>query len=184
MVAVNLRRSRPRASARWHLDEMVIKIRGRQHWLWRAVDDEGEVLDFLVQPRRCARSARSPFESSGFLRSMIRACGPTIELQIHTSRFGGENENSSGSNRLDPPNVSSRSTPPSRTPSTSNVIFCHAASSRYFVPRRLLSGSRAASQPDPWSEPLRPTAPVNVSMPYARLFSAPRPMTALAWTRS
>ena len=58
MIAVNLRRSRPRASACWHLDEMVIKIRGRKHWLWRAVDDEGEVLDFLVQPRRCARSAR------------------------------------------------------------------------------------------------------------------------------
>jgi len=58
LIARNLRHSRPRASARWHLDEMVIKIRGRQHWLWRAVDDEGEVLDFLVQPRRCARSAR------------------------------------------------------------------------------------------------------------------------------
>ena len=58
LIARNLRHSRPRASARWHLDEMVIKLRGRQHWLWRAVDDEGEVLDFLVQPRRCARSAR------------------------------------------------------------------------------------------------------------------------------
>jgi len=58
LIAGNLRRSRPRASARWHLDEMVIKIHGRKHWLWRAVDDEGEVLDFLVQPRRCARSAR------------------------------------------------------------------------------------------------------------------------------
>ena len=58
LIAGNLRRGRPRASARWHLDEMVIKIRGRNHWLWRAVDDEGEVLDFLVQPRRCAKSAR------------------------------------------------------------------------------------------------------------------------------
>jgi len=58
LVASNLRRSRPRASTRWHLDEMVIKIRDRKHWLWRAVDDEGEVLDFLVQPRRCAKSAR------------------------------------------------------------------------------------------------------------------------------
>ena len=58
LIAGNLRRSGPRASARWHLDEMVIKIRGRRYWLWRAVDDEGEVLDFLVQPRRCAKSAR------------------------------------------------------------------------------------------------------------------------------
>ena len=58
LIAGNLRRSRPPASGRWHLDEMVIKIRGRKHWLWRAVDNEGEVLDFLVQPRRCAKSAR------------------------------------------------------------------------------------------------------------------------------
>jgi len=58
LAAANLRRSRPRASDRWHLDEMVIRIRGRRHWLWRAVDDEGEVLEFLVQARRCAKSAR------------------------------------------------------------------------------------------------------------------------------
>ncbi len=43
LIASNLRQSRPRPSPRWHLDEMVIKIRGRRHWLWRAVDDE--VLD-------------------------------------------------------------------------------------------------------------------------------------------
>ena len=58
LIAGHLRCSRPRASAGWHLDEMVIRIRGRGHWLWRAVVDEGEVLDFLVQPRRCAKSAR------------------------------------------------------------------------------------------------------------------------------
>jgi len=58
LIARNLQESRPQPSPRWHLDEMVIKIRGRNHWLWRAVDDEGEVLDFLVQPRRCAKSAR------------------------------------------------------------------------------------------------------------------------------
>ncbi len=58
LIASNLRRSRPRPSARWHLDELVIKIRGRRLWLWRAVDDEGVVLDFLVQPRRCTKSAR------------------------------------------------------------------------------------------------------------------------------
>jgi putative transposase len=54
LIACNLYRSRPQPSPPWHLDEMVITIRGRKHWLWRAVDDEGEVLDFLVQPRRCA----------------------------------------------------------------------------------------------------------------------------------
>jgi putative transposase len=48
LIANNLRQSRPQASPRWHSDEMVIKIRSRNHWLCRAVDDEGEILDFLV----------------------------------------------------------------------------------------------------------------------------------------
>src|ERR1035441_5906173 len=39
--ARNLRRPRPKSTARWHLDEMVVKIGGKQMWLWRAVDDEG-----------------------------------------------------------------------------------------------------------------------------------------------
>jgi len=50
--ARNLRRSRPKPSGRWHLDEMVVRIGGRGMFLWRAVDDEGEVLDMLVQRRR------------------------------------------------------------------------------------------------------------------------------------
>jgi len=36
---------------------MVIVIQGRPHWLWRTVDNEGEVLDFFVQPRRNAEAA-------------------------------------------------------------------------------------------------------------------------------
>ncbi len=46
------------------------------------------------------------------------------------------------------------------------AIFCHAASSRIFAPRRLLSGSRVASQPDQGHGAVQPTAPVNVSMPF------------------
>ena len=56
-IARNLRRMRPTPSDYWHLDEMVIVIRGKRHWLWRSVDNEGEVLDFLVQPKRNARAA-------------------------------------------------------------------------------------------------------------------------------
>ena len=56
-IARDLRRMRPTPSDYWHLDEMVIVIRGRRHWLWRAVDNEGEVLDFLVQSRRNAGAA-------------------------------------------------------------------------------------------------------------------------------
>src|SRR3954469_13466229 len=52
MIARNLRRCRPRPSDRWHLDEMVVRIAGKQMYLWRAVDHEGEVLEILVQRRR------------------------------------------------------------------------------------------------------------------------------------
>ena len=47
-IAANMRCLRPRPSDHWHLDEMVISIRGGKYWLRRAVDNEGEVLEFLV----------------------------------------------------------------------------------------------------------------------------------------
>ena len=54
---------------------MVIKIRGRKHWLWRAADDEAEVPDFLIQPRRCAKSAkrllRKLLKKQGFAPTQI-----------------------------------------------------------------------------------------------------------------
>ncbi|OYD80437.1 IS6 family transposase [Azospirillum brasilense] len=57
-IAGNLRRLRPKPSPRWHLDEMVIRVSGRLMYLWRAVDDEGEVLEMLVQRRRDKAAAR------------------------------------------------------------------------------------------------------------------------------
>jgi transposase-like protein len=45
LIAANLRRRRSPPTGRWRLDEMVVKILGRRMFLWRAVDDEGEVLD-------------------------------------------------------------------------------------------------------------------------------------------
>lgn len=48
VIAANLRRQRPTPSNHWHLDEMLVVIGGRHYWLWRSVDNEGEVLDFLV----------------------------------------------------------------------------------------------------------------------------------------
>ena len=52
VFASNLRRARPAPTGRWHLDEMVVKVGGKRMWLRRAVDDEGEVLDVLLQKRR------------------------------------------------------------------------------------------------------------------------------------
>jgi len=55
--ARNLRRLRPRPTDTWHLDEMVVRVGGKQMYLWRAVDSEGEVLDLLVQPKRDTAAA-------------------------------------------------------------------------------------------------------------------------------
>ena len=53
-----IRRDRPNPADKWHMDEMVIAIGGRKHWLWRAVDANGDTLEILVQSRRNARAAR------------------------------------------------------------------------------------------------------------------------------
>src|ERR1700751_6136240 len=50
VIAKNLRATRPKAYTRWHLDEMVVSLSGKQLYMWRAVDGEGEVLEILVQP--------------------------------------------------------------------------------------------------------------------------------------
>src|SRR3954469_10583178 len=52
ICANQIRRRLPCAGDKWHLDEVAVKISGVQHWLWRAVDQDGFVLDLLVQPRR------------------------------------------------------------------------------------------------------------------------------------
>ena len=57
LIARKLRQGRPRPSARWHLDEMVVRIAGKRMYLWRAVDHEGEILDMLVQRRRDTQAA-------------------------------------------------------------------------------------------------------------------------------
>lgn len=57
LIARRLRKRRPAPSPRWHLDEMVCSIGGRRMYLWRAVDDEGEVLDLIVQRRRDTEAA-------------------------------------------------------------------------------------------------------------------------------
>src|SRR5215211_1587365 len=56
--ANRIRRRLPQAGDKWHLDEVAIKIAGVQHWLWRAVDQNGLVLDVLVQSRRDKRAAK------------------------------------------------------------------------------------------------------------------------------
>ena len=56
--ANRIRRRLPCAGDKWHLDEVAVTIAGKQHWLWRAVDQDGIVLDILVQSRRDKNAAK------------------------------------------------------------------------------------------------------------------------------
>jgi putative transposase len=56
--ARRLRRKTPSRRDIWHLDEVVITIAGQKHWLWRAVDQDGHVLDETVQTRRDTKAAK------------------------------------------------------------------------------------------------------------------------------
>src|ERR687884_974146 len=56
--ANQIRRKLPCVGDKWHLDEVCLMIRGKKHWLWRAVDQDGVVLDVLVQSRRDKRAAK------------------------------------------------------------------------------------------------------------------------------
>jgi putative transposase len=60
--ARKLRRRRPRPGDTWHLDEVFLRINGVLHYLWRAVDQNGAVLDILVQDRRNAMAAKRFFK--------------------------------------------------------------------------------------------------------------------------
>jgi putative transposase len=59
--ANELRRRRPRSGDKWYMDEVVLTIRGKKQYLWRAVDQDGNVLDILVQSRRNTKAAKRFF---------------------------------------------------------------------------------------------------------------------------
>jgi len=61
LFANQLKRRRPRPGDKWFMDEVFLRIGGKQHYLWRAVDQDGNVLDILVQSRRNAKAARRLF---------------------------------------------------------------------------------------------------------------------------
>jgi putative transposase len=74
--AKNFRRRFPRPGDRWHLDEVFLKINGRIHCLWRAIDQDGDVLDILVQSRRDKRGAKKFFRK--LLKGGYISHGPSL----------------------------------------------------------------------------------------------------------
>jgi putative transposase len=79
--ARRLKRKRPNRLDIWHLDEVVITIAGRKHWLWRAVDQNGYVLDEIVQPRRDTKAAKR------LLRRLLKKQG-CLPRRMFTDKLG------------------------------------------------------------------------------------------------
>ena len=177
LIARKLRQGRPRPSARWHLDEMVVRIAGKRMYLWRAVDHEGEVVDLLVQRRRDTRSAlrlmRKLLKKQGFVPKLL----VTDKLRSYASaarhlrltcrheqglrknnRAGNSHQSDdasascSGSSQLDPPSASSACTVRFTTPSTFNATSSpdpHCGSS---APKLLQTGRRPSQRHDAWRD--------------------------------
>jgi len=84
VFASQIRRRRPAAGDKWHMDEVVITISGVKHWLWRAVDQNGTVLDILVQSRRDTQAAKR------LLRSLLkRQCRvPRVVITDKLASYG------------------------------------------------------------------------------------------------
>ncbi|PZR94859.1 MAG: IS6 family transposase [Stutzerimonas stutzeri] len=79
--APRLKRKRPSRRDLWHLDEVVVTIAGKKHWLWRAVDQDGYMLDEIVQARRDTKAARR------LLRRLLKKQGSPPRRMI-TDKLG------------------------------------------------------------------------------------------------
>jgi putative transposase len=82
--ANQIRRRLPASGDKWHLDEVAISIAGKKHWLWRAVDQHGIVLDILVQSRRNAKAAKR------LLRKLLKKQGiaPRVMITDKLASYG------------------------------------------------------------------------------------------------
>ena len=134
--ARTLRRRQGRLGDIWHLDELFVNIQGKRHYLWRAVDQDGDVIDILVQQHRDARAAKRFFRKllkgqgtapwrlvTDKLRSIRQLTGKfcllwsttpismrTTGLRSPINRPANENDRCDGSNQLDKLSGSFRST--------------------------------------------------------------------------
>jgi transposase-like protein len=176
VIARRLRTRRPVPHRRWHLDEMFVQIGGKQMYLWRAVDAEGEVLEVLVQARRDAVAARK------LMRKLLRKqgiaptawvtdkcpaygaalvicgstayptygpSGKTTGPRARTFRFDDASGSDKDLNRPPRHSGSCRFMPPPTTHSMSAVTSPPPAHTGSFEPRRLRHGvMRLASQPE------------------------------------
>jgi putative transposase len=160
VFARRLRSSRPKPTARWHLDEMVMRIAGETVYLWRAVDHEGEVLDVLVQRRRDKRAAlklmRKLLKKQGFAPAVVvtdklRSYGAALaELGLTVCHEQGLRANNRAENSHQPTRRRERKMQRFKSPgSAQRFLSVHAAVhntfnvQRHLVSRRTLRRFRA-----------------------------------------
>ena len=165
LFARELRRRRPRPTSQWHLDEMAVMIAGRQFWLWRAVDDEGEVLDLLVQRRRDKAAAvklmRKLLKKQGFapdvlVTDKLRSYGAAkSEIGLSARHEQGLRKNNRAENSHQPTRRRERKMQRFKSPgSAQRFLSIHAAVQntfnvqRHLTSRRTLRVSPRRSVPD------------------------------------
>ncbi|HYF88021.1 IS6 family transposase [Azospirillum sp.] len=164
-IAGNLRRLRLKPSPRWHLDEMVIRVSGKLMYLWRAVDDEGEVLEVLVQRRRDRAAAcklmRKLLKKHGFAPTQVttdklRSYGAAFrQLGVTAHHEQGRRTNNRAEVSHQPVRRRERKMQRFKSPaSAQRFVSLHAAVyncfnlQRHLVSRRTLRTFRARARAD------------------------------------
>ena len=146
----------------WHLDEVVVTIGGKQHWLWRAVDQDGYILDEIVQTRRDTKAAKR------LLTPLLKkqGCPPR---RVITDKLGSY----AAARRRSCPRSSIARTRASTTGPRTLTCLCDDASGRCraFDLREACSGSSPSSPPSAISS----SRPVPVAPPLPPIFIASTP---------
>lgn len=168
IYARQIRRRRPRPSDRWHLDEVFLKIGGKIVYLWRAVDDEGEVLDILVQSKRDRKAAlkllrkllkRQGYVPNAIVTDRLRSYGAALrELNLADRHVTGGRSNNRAEVSHQPTRRRERQQIRFKSPgSAQRFLSLHAAIANHFnvqrhmISRRTLKTLRATASAD-WRE--------------------------------